>query len=218
LAGRAFLGDGRKSGVDELEVLFNSPAVLAAEFPAGGGTSTARSMARLWAAMAQGGELDGVRILSPAIVDAWGHVVAAEPDLMMTSVAVPRLLAGMTKAPVPRTLGYLGNSPIPGIGRRFGPNPAAFGAEGLGGQYGFCDRQSNISVGYIRSELAVIDILQAQVTNVLYECAHRLGHDVFVPAKQALPRRVAGRALGAYMRKRVAVPGPTAAERSVLAP
>jgi CubicO group peptidase (beta-lactamase class C family) len=208
LAGRAFLGDGTKSGVDELELLFNSHAVLRAEFPAGGGTSTARSMARLWAAMAQGGELDGVRILSEDTVDAWSHVVSTQPDQMLASLPVPRLLAGIAKAPSPRTLGYLGNMAVPGVGNRFGPSPEAFGAEGLGGQYGFCDRQSNISVGFIRSELAVIDILHTQMTNALYECARQAGHDVYTSPKRSLPSRVGSRVLGAYMRKRVAVPAP----------
>jgi CubicO group peptidase (beta-lactamase class C family) len=191
-------------------VLFNSHAVLRAEFPAGGGTATARSMAKLWAAMAHGGELDGVRILSEATVDAWSHVVSTQPDLMLTSLEVPRVLAGVTKAPSPRTLGYLGNTPIPGIGERFGPNPEAYGAEGLGGQYGFCDRQSNISVGFIRSELAVIDVLHVELTNVLYDCARALGHDVYTPPKKSLPSRLGDKALGAYMRKRVAVPAPLA--------
>jgi CubicO group peptidase (beta-lactamase class C family) len=156
--------------------------------------------------MAQGGELDGVRILSAATVDAWGQVVAREPDLMMTELNAPRLLAGLTKAPVPRTVGYLGNSPIPGIGGRFGPNLAAFGAEGLGGQYGYCDRQSNIAVGFVRNDLAVLDVLQSTLTNVVYDCAHRLGHDVFVTPTPPRPRRYVNRALGAYVRSHVAVP------------
>jgi CubicO group peptidase (beta-lactamase class C family) len=208
LAGRAFLGDGTESGVDVLELLFNSPAVLSSEFPAGGGLATARSMAKLWAAMANGGALDGVRILSEETVDAWGHVVSTEPDIMLGELEVPRLLAGIAKAPAPRTLGYLGNTPIPGLGGRFGPNPEAFGGEGLGGQYGFCDRQSNISVGFIRSELAVIDVLHIALTNAVYDSARALGHDVYTPPKQAFPKRLANRALGNYMRRRVAVPAP----------
>jgi CubicO group peptidase (beta-lactamase class C family) len=158
--------------------------------------------------MAQGGELDGVRILSEATVNAWGHVVSTEPDIMLGSLEVPRLLAGIAKAPAPRTLGYLGNAPIPGLGGRFGPNPEAFGGEGLGGQYGFCDRASNISIGFIRSELAVIDVLHIALTNAVYDCARALGHDVYVPPKQRLAGRLAGHALGRYMRKRVAVPAP----------
>jgi CubicO group peptidase (beta-lactamase class C family) len=210
LVGRAFLGNGTQSGVDILETLFNSHAVLRAEFPAGGGLATARSMAKLWAAMAHGGELDGVRILKESTVDAWGHVVSSQRDEMLATLPVPRLLAGLAKAPAPRTLGYLGNTPIPGIGHRFGPNPEAFGAEGLGGQYGYCDRKSNISVGYIRSELAVIDILQPTVTNVVYECARALGHDVYKPPRQQPGQAIANRMLGRYMRKRVAVPAPLA--------
>jgi hypothetical protein len=54
----------------------------------------------------------------------------------------------------------------------------AFGAEGLGGQFGFCDRAANVTVGYVRSDLALVDVLQPTVTRELYRCAKQLGHDV----------------------------------------
>ena len=55
LTGLAFLGSGDSSALEQLESLFNNPAVLGAEFPAGGATSTARALARLWAVSAGGG-------------------------------------------------------------------------------------------------------------------------------------------------------------------
>jgi CubicO group peptidase (beta-lactamase class C family) len=206
LLGKAFLGTGSKSAIDALELLFNSPLVLAAEFPAGGATSTARALARTWAMMAGDGELDGVRILSPESVAAWGTVVQNETDALMSDLKVPRLASPLTAGRTPRTLGYLGNAGMPGLGARFGPNPDAFGAEGLGGQEGYCDRQSRIAVGYVRSELAVLDVLQSRMTTVLYECARAQGHEVFVPP--AIPRwkAAAHGALGAQLRRRVAVP------------
>jgi CubicO group peptidase (beta-lactamase class C family) len=51
------------SGLD-----FSSDEVLAACIPAANGLFTARSLARLYAALAAGGELDGVRLLSAATV------------------------------------------------------------------------------------------------------------------------------------------------------
>lgn len=192
MVGLAFLADGRSSGYDAAEVMFNNPAMLAAEFAAGGATADARSLARLWAAMANGGELDGVRLLSPESVDAWSIVVQREPDCTLAEVKTPRLAAGMAKAPVPRTIGYLGNSMVPGLGGRFGPNPEAYGAEGLGGQYGYCDASSKIAVGYVRSELALQDVLQSALTSKVYACARAQGHDVFQPPAQSRPAAALG--------------------------
>jgi CubicO group peptidase (beta-lactamase class C family) len=203
LLGQAFLGDGTRSGIDELELLFNSPSVLGAEFPAGGGTATARGMARAWAAMAQGGALDGTRILSEQVVDAWSHVISREPDILMNGV-LKGPLARIAVEPAPRTLGYIGNISRAGAGCRFGPNPDAYGSEGLGGQYGYCDPKSRIAVGFIRSEMAVFEVLQPRVTSVLYDCARRLGHDVVsAPRQSAL-----GAVFGNAVRRAVAVPAP----------
>jgi CubicO group peptidase (beta-lactamase class C family) len=200
MTGRAFLGGNGTSGIDELERIFNNPKVLRAEFPAGGGTSTARALARVWAVQAMGGELDGVRLLSPESVERWGRVETSTPDLLMAEIPMPRMMASKD-APVPRTLGYLGNGPMPGLGHRFGPNPDAFGAEGLGGQFGFADRRSRIAVGYVRSDLAMVDVLQPQLTRLVYQCAARLGHDVHVAPVPSLKQKVAG----ALLRRAVAV-------------
>jgi CubicO group peptidase (beta-lactamase class C family) len=206
LLGKAFLGTGTSSGIDEIELIFNSPLVLGSEFPAGGATSTARALARTWAMMANDGELDGVRILSPGIVEAWSKVVQNETDALMADLKVPRLAAGMTRGRTPRTLGYLGNAATPGLGHRFGPNPDAFGAEGLGGQEGYCDRQSNIAVGFVRSELAVIDVLQSRLTDLVYECARAQGHDVYEPPRVPRWKAAALGVLGSQLRRRIAVP------------
>jgi CubicO group peptidase (beta-lactamase class C family) len=203
--GKAFLGTGTSSGIDELERIFNNPLVLRAEFPAGGATSTARALARLFAALAGGGELDGTRIVSEASVAEYGRVAQNEPDLLLADVALPRMLANAS-APVPRTLGYLGNGALPGLGHRFGPNPDAFGVEGLGGQFAFCDPRSNVAVGYVRSDLAVVDVLQPTLTNLLYACAREAGHDVFVRPRPPRVKAALEGAAGAFMRRRVAVP------------
>ena len=70
----------------------------------------------------------------------------------------------------------------------------AFGAQGLGGQFGFCDRAANVAVGYVRSDLALVDVLQLTVTRELYRCAKQLGHDV-----TAVPR--VARVSGALVRR-----------------
>lgn len=200
MGGRAFLGGKGTSGLDELERIFNNPKVLRAEFPAGGATATARALARVWAMQAMGGELEGVRLLSPRSVERWGRVETNVPDLLMSEIPLPRMMAPKD-AGVPRTLGYLGNGPMPGLGHRFGPNPDAFGAEGLGGQFGFADPHGRVSVGYVRSDLAVVDVLQPTLTNALYRCAAALGHEVHPVPAMGLTKRLTG----AFLRRAVAV-------------
>jgi CubicO group peptidase (beta-lactamase class C family) len=92
-----------------------------------------------------------------------------------------------------------------GLGNRFGPTPGAYGAEGLGGQFGFCDPQADISVGFVRSELAVVDVLQPTLTRELYRCAEALGHEVSL-VRRSHVRQLADRALGAFARRTLAVP------------
>ncbi|MCU1594185.1 MAG: beta-lactamase [Frankiales bacterium] len=212
LIGKAFMGNGTTSGIHELESVFNNPTMLAAEFPAGGATCNARALARTWAMMAGGGALDGVRVLSPEIVEAWSRVVQNETDELMVDLPVPKLASALTKGKTPRTVGHLGNMAMPGIGARFGPNPKAYGAEGLGGQEGFCDVESGIAVGFVRSDLAMMDTFQPAVTNVLYECARKQGRSVFVPPAVPRWKAPAVRALGTFMRKRIGVP-PVSARR-----
>jgi len=204
LTGKAFLGTGSSSAYEALEALFNNPRVLQAEFPAGGATATARALATVWAAAANGGELNGVRIVSEACTEEFSRVALCEPDLLMSEIPIPRLL-GRASAPVTRTLGYLGNGPMPGLGHRFGPNPAAYGVEGLGGQYGFCDPAGRIAVGSVRSDLAIMEVLQPTVTNALYDCARHLGHSVFTPPPRSWAKALAHGATGALVRRKMAV-------------
>jgi CubicO group peptidase (beta-lactamase class C family) len=60
--------------------IVNSPAWRAAEIPAVNGHTTARSLARLYSALALGGELDGVRILSREMLEEALRVQAEGPD------------------------------------------------------------------------------------------------------------------------------------------
>lgn len=48
--------------------LVESTDIARIEFPGGGGVATAHAMSRLYAALVNGGELDGVRILAPATI------------------------------------------------------------------------------------------------------------------------------------------------------
>ena len=113
----------------------NTRAWRAAELPALNGQASARGIARLAAALANGGELDGVRILSPATVTAMSVIAADRTDLM------------------------LGFNPQWGMGVAhnligvYGTNPATFGHSGWGGSFGAADPDGRIAIGYAPNQM-----------------------------------------------------------------
>jgi CubicO group peptidase (beta-lactamase class C family) len=170
LAGQAFLAHEGSSLLDRVEALLSNPAVLEAELPFGNGTATARSLARLYSALAAGGEIDGNRILSTEAVKRFSVEAISMPDEILLRAAPPgtRWLASK---PVRRTVGYLLNPAAPGEKGRFGPNPNSYGHDGAGGQIAFCDPDAGIAVGFIRSDLTSSGKLSTRLINVLYGCA-----------------------------------------------
>src|SRR3954469_8833574 len=96
---------------------FNRSDVRQAELPAHGGIMSAGAIARHYAMLAQGGEVDGVRLMSP-------ERVKIATELQFEGVDV------ILETPIRRALGYvLGGVGISAIGQR----PNAFGHSGLGG-------------------------------------------------------------------------------------
>lgn len=112
------------------------PAWQAAEIPAVNGHGTARSLARVYAALACDGEVDGIRILSgrPA-VDRCREGQGRMHDLFI-NMAAPDF-------PMEWGLGYTLN-----IGGHYGPNRRAFGFTGYGGSFGFADPEARLSMAY----------------------------------------------------------------------
>ena len=173
LLGQAYVaGD---TPVDHLK-MFADPRVLATEIPSGGGTGTARSLARMYAVLAAGGTLGGRRIVSPESVDKWAELAVCDVDALVSELDVPGASA-FTSRPVSRTLGYSLNPALPGEPPRFGPSRRSFGAEGLGGQISFCDREHDVAVGFVRNELTLTTHLSTALIRTLYDCAGaRIGH------------------------------------------
>jgi len=120
------------SGKPETGDFLNSEHIRKGIFPAFGGHGNARGVATIYAALAGGGQLNGVRILSEAAVERASRLVW-EGKCYMTGW---NLRMG---------LGFEKNSPyyIP-----MGDNPSAFGKFGSGGAIGFCDREKNLSFSY----------------------------------------------------------------------
>ncbi|MES2247733.1 MAG: serine hydrolase domain-containing protein [Pseudomonadota bacterium] len=117
---------------------YNTKASLQAEIPAAGGVTNARGLATMYAALANGGALNGVRLLPEDYTAQLGMIQSAAPIERMALLASRFGLGfhgGMdNRARAP------GNSAILG--------PQAFGHAGFGGSLGFADPQAQMSFGY----------------------------------------------------------------------
>ncbi len=108
----------------------------AAEIPAAGGIGNARAVARVHAALACGGTLDGVRLMSPETV---------ESIVQERSASVDRVLGMTTRF----GLGYgLMTPQVP-----LSPNPRAFYWGGWGGSIVVTDLDTATSVAYVMNRM-----------------------------------------------------------------
>lgn len=102
--------------VADAPTLWNSAVFRRAGLPAVGAFATARSMARFYACLAAGGELDGVRVLAPSTVELGRRERRRGVDPMWG-------------APMAYGVGFELNTEL----ETFGPAPDAFGHAGFGG-------------------------------------------------------------------------------------
>jgi CubicO group peptidase (beta-lactamase class C family) len=128
----------------------NSRAWRGAEIPAANGHTNARALARLYGALARGGELDGVRVLSPAQIE---RCHAIESDGIDAVVGVPMRFG----------LGYRITQPA----AQYGPNPHTFGHTGAGGSLGFADPDGKIGFAYTMNQMGSHILIDPRVTALL---------------------------------------------------
>ncbi|HUF84398.1 MAG TPA: serine hydrolase domain-containing protein [Acidimicrobiia bacterium] len=105
-----------------------TPEWVEAPMPSGNGCFTARSLARMYAALANGGELDGVRLLSEKTVARATEVQNDRPDLV---IAFPMMWR----------LGYHGVITTAGVPEQ------AFGHYGFGGSGAWADPERELAIG-----------------------------------------------------------------------
>jgi len=110
----------------------NSRAWRAAEIPAANGHGTARSLARVYGALARGGELGGARILAPHSVEA---------AIEQQRFGADRVFGGL---PMRVGLGFLLRHDLMPLS----PSPRAFGHPGAGGFLGMADPDARVGFGY----------------------------------------------------------------------
>ena len=113
----------------------NSEAWRRSEIPAANGHSDARSLARVYGALACGGSVDGVDVLSSESIARATTEQAAGPDAMLPN-------------PTRFALGFWLTSD-----GNMGPNPKNFGHPGAGGSLGFADPDRRIGFGYVMNQM-----------------------------------------------------------------
>jgi len=109
----------------------NSREWRAAEIPAANGHGTAAALARVYAALSVGGDLDGVHVLSPEVIEKARTEQSLGRDAVLQLVSRFGLGFGMPPAEEPT-----------------GPNSEVFGHAGMGGSYGQADPENRMSFGY----------------------------------------------------------------------
>jgi len=105
---------------------------LDGEVPAANGVVTGRGLAKMYAAIANGGAIDGQQFLSPEMTDGLIGKPKVRPDLNMV-------------VPMPFHLGYH-ESPIPGLLK-------GFGHIGLGGTLGWADPATGSAFAFVHNRL-----------------------------------------------------------------
>jgi CubicO group peptidase (beta-lactamase class C family) len=120
----------------------NSRAWRGAEIPGANGTANARGLARIYGALARGGEVDGVRLFGPREIERCYTEQSRGQDAVL-----------------PLTtrfgLGFMLSQP----GAQMGPNAHTFGHPGAGGSLGFADPDAKVGFGYVMNQMSTEPLL-----------------------------------------------------------
>ena len=113
--------------------LYNDPRVRRACLPSANGHFSARALARMYGALANGGEVDGVRLVSAARIMHMQRILTEEVDRVLMM-------------PIPKGIGYMFGGGAGGVTGVFGPRRTAFGHSGAGGSTAFADPDVGLAI------------------------------------------------------------------------
>lgn len=139
--------------------IFNSRAWRAAEIPSANGTTNARALARLYGALACGGEIDGMRLLSHDLLKKATTVSAMGTDIIFGFKSCIGLGFGLN-----RPAGFMG------------PNETTFGHPGYGGSIGFADPTVGIGFGFVTNSIPLGPAQDQRAANLIRALYQSLGY------------------------------------------
>ena len=113
----------------------NDRAWRAAEVPGANGQGNGRGIARVYGALANGGEFNDNRIISPA-----GVVEMTKEECFRKDLVIGVRMRW--------SRGFILNK-----AELYGPNPDAFGHSGWGGSFGFADTKAKLGMGYAMNQM-----------------------------------------------------------------
>ena len=112
---------------------FNSMEVRKACLPAANGHFSARALARMYGALANGGEIDGVRLVSKERIPLMSTIQVETPDRVLMM-------------PMRKSIGYFNGGNMMGFKTANGPRTTTFGHAGAGGSIAFADPEVRLSI------------------------------------------------------------------------
>jgi CubicO group peptidase (beta-lactamase class C family) len=132
IAARAYANPPDFSGFG----VVNTAAWRSAELPSANAHATAAGVARIYAALAGGGSLDGYRVADTAALAAAAEEHVYGEDLVLRRPSRFGLGFQLTHAERP-----------------LGRGPRCFGHFGAGGSLGFCDPDAELAFGYVTNQM-----------------------------------------------------------------
>ncbi len=129
-----------------------------AELPAANGQSSARALATLYGALANGGSRNGYLLLSPETLELCSRETVSGTDHVL-------------QLPTRFSLGFMLNQDNPS--GSMGPGQKVFGHPGAGGSLGFADPEARLGFGYVMNKMdtyILIDPRAKALIDAAYTC------------------------------------------------
>jgi CubicO group peptidase (beta-lactamase class C family) len=125
---------------------FNSMDVRRAAMPAANGHFTARALARIYGALANGGVIDGHALVTPQQIALMQTVQTRDVDIVL-GTPILKSTGFMLGGPTVNLAGETVHGPA-------GPRRTAFGHSGAGGSIGFADPELGLGVAVTLNKMA----------------------------------------------------------------
>ncbi len=113
---------------------FNDMDIRKACLPSGNGHFTARALAKMYAALAGDGSIDGVRLVSPERQQHMQRLMTDDVDRVLLT-------------PIRKGIGFFQGGIINGMHGGQGPRVTSFGHSGAGGSLAYADPEVGLAVG-----------------------------------------------------------------------